>query len=48
MPRIKGPNGLVLTFTDQVAEGLLRSSGYELVKDEAPTKKAADKPSAKK
>ena len=49
--RVKGPNGVVLTLPDGVAESLVNSpSGdYVEVKDEprAPAKKAAPKPSQK-
>ena len=48
MRRVKGPNGLVLTFPDEVAEALLRDGDHAEVKDEpksdkAPAKKAAAK-----
>lgn len=44
MARVKGPNGLVLTFADDVAEGLLKSPEFVRVEDEKPK----DKPTAAK
>lgn len=48
MRRVKGPNGLVLSLPDEIAEALLRDEGHVEVKDEpksekAPAKKAAAK-----
>lgn len=59
MPRIKGPNGLVLPVSDDLAAALLRhpEGEYELVEEakgaakpssEKPAKKAAAKPSSEK
>lgn len=57
MPRIKGPNGLVLPVSDDLAAALLRhpEGEYELVEEgkaaakpsEKSAKKAAAKPSEK-
>lgn len=46
MVRVKGPNGLVLEFPDDVAAGLLVSGDYSRVEDEPkkPAKKAPAKP----
>jgi hypothetical protein len=46
--RVKGPNGLILTFPNDVAEGLLRSPNgeYEEVKDEP--KKSESKSTTRK
>lgn len=48
MARVKGPNGLVLTFTDDVAEGLLKSPEFVRVEDEKPQDKSAAKRSSSK
>lgn len=47
--RVKGPNGLVLNFADDVAEGLLKSEDFERVEDEKKSDKStAKKPSSSK
>lgn len=43
MARIKGPNGVVLTVSDDLAASLLRSQGYERVEDEAKAEPKATK-----
>lgn len=49
MASVKGPNGLVLTLPDDIADGLLKSDDYELVQDEKkPATKSTVKPSSKK
>lgn len=53
MARIKGPNGLVLTVADDIAEGLVKSPAgdFEYVKDEPkvePKSTAKRSSSAKK
>lgn len=46
MRRIKGPNGLVLTFPDDVAAGLLVSGDFEAVEDE-PKSEPKPKPATR-
>lgn len=48
MRRVKGPNGLVLTLPDDLAEALLRDADYVEVKDEPKSEKAPAKKTAAK
>lgn len=48
MRRVKGPNGLVLSFPDDVAEALLRDEDFTEVKDEPKSDKAPAKKSSTK
>lgn len=43
MRRIKGPNGLVFSFPDAVAEALLRHKDHVEVKDDPKPEKPAPK-----
>jgi hypothetical protein len=43
MAQVKGPNGLVLTVSDDLADSLLRSQGYERVEVETKAEPKATK-----